>query len=102
MKTYERCPSQCLHGGSCVYLPGHAKTATEQLPHLTRTCPEWGTCQFKDVRTVCEGCIGDFLEVSLHAIKSGCWHDKPVNGHCAFVYCPNFAGRHTELEGLVK
>lgn len=35
----------------------------------------------------------DLLKVSLLAIRHGCWHDKPSNGHCAFVYCPNYAGR---------
>jgi hypothetical protein len=37
--------------------------------------------------------IYDFLFVSLLAITRGCYHDKPANGHCCFVYCPNFAGR---------
>jgi hypothetical protein len=39
--------------------------------------------------------IQDFLAASLQAIRYGCWHDKPSNGHCCFVYCPNSVRRRS-------
>lgn len=42
----ELCPEKCAHGGQCIYFHGHATDETK-LEHLTRTCPEFGTSQFR-------------------------------------------------------